>query len=121
MVISELKSIIILSGILIAFIVISFQRKQLITRLDAPTYKIASKVHNAGFDSYSAFIRAEAHAKELTEEGIRTYNQGNFTTATDHFETALDVFQRQENLLSIAENLYNLCSIQMDLGNFITE
>lgn len=81
-------------------------RQSLIAELKAPDYPTALKIRKAGYSNYSTFIKAQDDAKALIERAEKSYFQGEYKTAINHFEQALSIFEKLENDLIMAEVVF---------------
>ncbi|MFX1506993.1 MAG: hypothetical protein ACFFDC_12890, partial [Promethearchaeota archaeon] len=98
-----------------------YNRKTLVSSLDAPDYPTAIRIRNADLPNYSTLLEAEAQAQSVCDEGITAFNQRDHGTAIKKFQSALDSFYNLESQQYIANATFRLAQIYKVQGTLTAD
>ncbi|MHA2297565.1 MAG: eIF2A-related protein [Candidatus Hodarchaeales archaeon] len=104
----------VISSLVITYFVLTRRKEQhmsFASRLKAPDYQTALKIHKAGYKDYFDFIKGVNSARTLVEEGIASYYQGDTVKAKNLYERALSVFDRVDNKALVAETIFRVVNV----------
>jgi WD40 repeat protein len=90
----------------------SKQRKNFTDSLNAPDYPTALVIQRSGYLDYPTFLEAISDAKNLSENGMNLYYQGESAKAIQQLEQALTVFRVTEKKEFVARTIFQVAQIQ---------